>query len=230
MGSKQSVVKGTDFDINSKFLHKIFEEKLNENWNNRPAIYYHDAVEGVRETTFANLNKKANRIATYILEMLRDIDANRNQDGDYVIAVCMATNDNAIAAFLAIWKVGAAYLSLEPNLPVIRIQHILEETRPALVICDRDVDRSLFENVNFMSYDELLAKSAFCSEANIHTQNSVTCGDDGIAIILYTSGSTGVPRGKYISEDDWEMFNKTFYCKVYVFPIPLYGINFAGCN
>lgn len=194
MGAKQSVVEGTYTEYKTKLLHKIFEEKLNENNFNRTAIIYQDA-NGVCKTSFDDLNRKANRLAAYILEILRDTDAGRNLDDDFVIAVCMSTNDNAIVTLLAILKTGAAYLPLEPHLPLYRTQHTLTEAKPALVICDHNLDRSVFQKTNTISFSELLSKSAHCSDDNIHTQTSVSRGESDIAIILYTSGSGGVPKG-----------------------------------
>ncbi|KAG4078429.1 hypothetical protein HA402_013140 [Bradysia odoriphaga] len=195
MGAKQSVVEGGNSDEKSKFVHKIFEERLSGNVINRPALLYRDAAESLRSTSFDDLNRTANRLAACILEMLRDNDAMRNQDGDYVIAVCMSKNDYAITMLLAIWKIGAAYLAIERNFPVNQIRFLVKDAEPTMIICDHYADRSAFENVCCISYEELLAKSALCAEDNIHTQNSVRYCDDDIAIISYTSGTAGVMKG-----------------------------------
>lgn len=195
MTLEQSVLEGRYSDYQPKLVHKIFEERLNVACINRPALYYHDTVDGVRQTSFDELNKKANRLGACILEIFRDDGAKRNQDGDYVVAVCMNTNDNVIATLLAIWKSGAAYLPLEPNFPSNRIHHIVGEAKPALVIYDDNVDRNVFQVARSIHYNELLILSSNCSEDNIHDRNSVGSGADNVAIILYTSGSTGTPKG-----------------------------------
>lgn len=195
MASNQSVAGVTHSDYTTKLIHQIFEERLNETCMSQPALYYHDAMDEVRETSFGELNKKANQFAACIIDILSHADAKRNQDGDYVIVVCMATNDDMVAALLSVWKAGAAYLPIEPNFPLNRVQHIVNEVKPVLVIYDHNVDPSMFQNVNTLSFDMLLTKSGNCLEDNIHCQNSVSCGENDVAIVLYTSGSTGRPKG-----------------------------------
>lgn len=50
------------------------------------------------------LNSFTNRLASAIVKELRGPKA--NQDGDFVVAVCMAPSDHLVATLLAIWKAG----------------------------------------------------------------------------------------------------------------------------
>lgn len=52
----------------------------------------------------------------------------------------MAPSDKLIITLLAIWKAGCAYLPLDPTFPKNRIEHILNESKPVLVIYDNTPD------------------------------------------------------------------------------------------
>ncbi|KAG4065477.1 hypothetical protein HA402_009038 [Bradysia odoriphaga] len=176
MGSLQqlSIVKGANSELSLRPIQKIFEENLgNTNRKTQTALIFSDSVDGERITTYDELNKTANRLAAYILQKIHHTNGQPNSDGDWIVAVCMTPSDNLIATLLAVWKAGASYLPIDPTFPHNRIQHIIGEARPVLLIYDR--------------YDD-------CS--NIRDGNALTKQDgNGIAIILYTSGSTGVPKG-----------------------------------
>lgn len=89
------------------------------------------------------LNSFTNRLASTIVRELRTSEA--NQDGDFVIAVCMKPSDHLIAVLLAIWKAGAAYLPLDVTFPTNRIEHIARESKPVLVIHDDDCKSQSFK-------------------------------------------------------------------------------------
>lgn len=202
MGSLQqlSIVKGTNRELNQKPIQKIFEENLrNTNSKTQPALIFSDSVDGEHITTYDELNKTANRLAKYILQTIHHSNGQPNQDGDWIVAVCMTPSDNLIATLLAIWKAGASYLPIDPTFPHNRIQHIIGEARPVLLVYDRYDDCSVFAGTHHVSFNELITQSVDCTDENIDDGNALTKQDgNGIAIVLYTSGSTGVPKGMYI--------------------------------
>lgn len=198
MGSLQqlSIVKGANRELKLKPIHKLFEENVNTNSKTQTALIYSDSVDGERITTYDNLNKTANRLAACILQTIHKLNCRPNQDNDWIVAVCMTPSDNLVTALLAIWKAGASYLPIDPTFPHNRIQHIIGEAKPVLVVYDRYDDCSVFSGTNYVSFNELSLQSSDYTDENINECSTLTKQDgNGTAIILYTSGSTGVPKG-----------------------------------
>lgn len=136
----------------------------------------------------------SNRIANSIFRLT--LGSNANDDGDWVIAICMSPSDNMVVTILAALKAGAAYMPLDPDFPVNRIQQMLNGTQPCLAIYDSDYgNHALFENCNSMSYEEILQHSMTLSPNNIVRAKTFTLEQSDLAFVFYTSGSTGVPEG-----------------------------------
>lgn len=92
----------------------------------------------ITHLSYAALEVKANQLARSILQFLSNSNRQRvNQDGDYVITVCMHPSEKLIITLLAIWKVGAAYLPLDINTPISRMEHIFSEVNPLMMITDQ---------------------------------------------------------------------------------------------
>lgn len=84
----------------------------------------------VYRLSYSELDAAANRLARALLGHLV------HQEGrDAVVAVSLAPSDALLLTLLAVWKAGAAYLPLD-NQAANRVQHILQEARPLLVITD----------------------------------------------------------------------------------------------
>lgn len=79
---------------------------------------------------FTELNSISNQLARGIIAQA----GAKNSDGDFVVAIQLPPDYGLIATLLAVWKAGAAYLPVDVAAPSHRIQHVLEEAKPCLVI------------------------------------------------------------------------------------------------
>lgn len=87
--------------------------------------------------SFGTLDATASRIARALLCHVNSVGARANQDGDFLVAVCMEPSDRLVMTLLAVWKMGAAYLPLDPTFPPARVSHILSEAQPVAVIAEK---------------------------------------------------------------------------------------------
>lgn len=140
---------------------------------------------------------KANQLANTLLETIGANGSPANSDGDWIIAVCMKPSDDLVMTLLGIWKAGAAYLPIDVAYPENRVEHILKESRPVMVIYDDS-----FTNINYFAkyrsikFSDLKRETAHMSSTNIPDKMMLSGGDaKTMALILYTSGSTGLPKG-----------------------------------
>ncbi len=139
---------------------------------------------GEETVTYAQLNAHANRLARF----LRSQGALKGG----LVALCMERSKEAVTAILSTLKSGAAYVPIDPNEPEARMRLILEETRPVLVLTDRRFEGRLPSGIcPVFSLDSLPDVLSAISPDNLPERPAAT----DLAYVMYTSGSTGVPKG-----------------------------------
>ncbi|MGW8729428.1 non-ribosomal peptide synthetase [Streptomyces sp. NPDC055808] len=122
------------------------------------------------EVTYAELSERAQKTAA-------ELSALGVGAGD-IVGVRLPSGPGAVAAMLACWHVGAAFLPMDASAPDAHRDHLLSRSAARAVI-DGDGPRSLTD----------AAPSATGSPK----------GDD--AYVIYTSGSTGTPKGVLVGQD-----------------------------
>ncbi|MFE6775104.1 non-ribosomal peptide synthase/polyketide synthase [Streptomyces sp. NPDC057702] len=121
---------------------------------------------------FATLNARANVLAHHLIA--------RGAGPERLVAVRLPRTADMVVAILAVWKSGAGYLPVDPELPEERTRLLLADARPALVV-DEETLR------------ELPVQGREDDPTDADRLGSV--GPDNTAYVIYTSGSTGRPKG-----------------------------------
>ncbi|MEU0028926.1 amino acid adenylation domain-containing protein [Streptomyces sp. NPDC006335] len=149
-----------------------------------------DAVRHAGTTLdYAGLNARANRLARILV--------GRGAGPGRFVAVAMPRGVEAVVAFLAVLKAGAAYLPVDIGYPADRIAHVLRDARPALVLTAGESGAGLPDDTGaeLLRVDglPLLDGGDSCDVTNAERTRPLHPQDAAYAI--YTSGSTGVPKG-----------------------------------
>ena len=137
-----------------------------------------------RPLTYAELNRRANRLAR-VLQSL-------GVGPDKVVAICVARTPELIVTLLAILKAGGCYLPIDRDLPQERQALMLRDAQPTVLLTESAFLHALpTTDVPFFVLDAEEARIAKESDDNLLPQAT----GENLAYILYTSGSTGVPKG-----------------------------------
>lgn len=139
--------------------------------------------------TYSELNQRSNRLARLLLK--RGI-----QRGD-VVGIFNNKSPDGIAVILACLKVGAVYTNLDLSSPADRLHKMLETCRPALLFLDHHSGVEPPRGFTVLKAAELDEQFKEQSAADLETSARVTGADP--AYIMFTSGSTGFPKGAVMS-------------------------------
>jgi len=143
------------------------------------AARFHDAC-----ITYGELEDRSNRLA-HMLQARGVTEGAR-------VAVCLPPSFDVLASMLAIWKVGAVYLPLDPTHPPALVGMIVDEAQPAQVLT--------LSRLSPLTRPERFPR--FCLDTDASELSGPPAAAPAVAVtlehashIFYTSGTTGPPKG-----------------------------------
>lgn len=161
-----------------KSLAELFAEQVSQ----RP---HATAVQmGQKQLTYSELDAQSTQLARYL--------QHHGVGLEQVVGICVDRSPQMIVALLGILKAGAAYLPLDSNYPSSRLAYMLQDSSVNTVLTERKYAQSFSgHGRNLILLDEEWAQIASCNKEA--TERGV-CGAN-LAYVMYTSGTTGKPKG-----------------------------------
>ncbi|WP_069170192.1 non-ribosomal peptide synthetase [Streptomyces griseus] len=144
--------------------------------------------------TYGELDARADVLARHLAA--RDIGPEDR------VAVALPRTCDLVVALLGVLKAGAAYVPLDPDYPARRLFHMLDDSRPRLLLTTPTVRRRLPEcDVPCVYTDDLGDEGPAGAPARTaaRTGPARTLLPEHPAYVVYTSGSTGRPKGVVVT-------------------------------
>lgn len=187
--------KNKEFHSSVNLLHEFVEQGAQE-WPDRMALEFaSDIGDSIisRTWSYLELNDQANKIAQFILR--------RNVSQGQIVGICFDKCPEASFAIIGILKAGCAYVALDPQAPVDRLKFIIKDSGARFILSVSVTAKKIQPDINIdiIALDSLDTLE-LCSSAEPHLPRNINPTDTSYC--LYTSGTTGTPKGCLITHEN----------------------------
>lgn len=172
-----SEFNNTNFNYDkNKTILQVFEENVRNNPAKAALVFENQCY------TYSELNQLSNKLAHYLLSL--------NIPKNSVIGFMLERSINTIIAMLATLKANMAYMLIEKSLPEDRIIYMLKNAKSPLLVTS--------SNMNFVNFDKKVYIEDIDFDKLKDTNLDVSDKPEDYLSVVYTSGSTGLPKGVLI--------------------------------
>ncbi|MEH6546038.1 MAG: MupA/Atu3671 family FMN-dependent luciferase-like monooxygenase, partial [Sneathiella sp.] len=127
--------------------------------------------------TYAELDERSDAVAAVLTQ--------RGAERGTVVGLCLERSADLIISMLAILKTGAAYLPLDPSYPPERVAFMLEDSEAPLIIASQATEFKFHLDPQKIIYPNAESEKFMVPDGKA----------SDLAYLMYTSGSTGIPKG-----------------------------------
>jgi amino acid adenylation domain-containing protein len=178
---------------------KALLEKGFANYAENTALVFNDI-----RITYGEVNARANKLAaTLIAKGILPED---------MVPVCLDSGVDLIIGLLGILKSGGAYIPVDPEFPKDRVNYILEDSRPKIVI----TSQAYAEKMMLHPTTQIIKLDTDADAINtMPDQNPIVAlSPKNLAYVIYTSGTTGIPNGVMV--ENHSVVNNLLWSKKYL--------------
>jgi|GEM_PF-1349220 len=141
--------------------------------------------------TYAELDQQSSALAHYLID-------NYQVKPEQLIGLCINPCPQMLVAIFAILKAGAAYVPLDPNYPIARLNYMVDDAKLSVILGQQALtSHALFLQApeKLVSIDSAEIKQALANTAQNIQPPQVQLNGSQLAYVIYTSGTTGNPKG-----------------------------------
>jgi amino acid adenylation domain-containing protein len=159
-------------------IHELFEEQVSQSPDAWAVVHDNQSF------TYQELNRRANQLARHLMKC--------GVGPEVAVGICLEKTFEMVVALLGILKAGGVYVPLDPTLPTKRLLYMLKDTHAPVLLTQQKLTSLcpsysgtilvLDEQTDLYSLEDPTSPSS-----NVNPQN--------LAYIVYTSGTTGQPKG-----------------------------------
>ncbi|CAG9954856.1 unnamed protein product [Clonostachys rosea f. rosea IK726] len=141
------------------------------------------------QLTYSELDLMSTKLASILM--------NRGIGSNSIVPLCLEKSALVVVSMLGVLKSGAAFVPLDPAHPNARINGILSDVEASILLCSPKHEERC---ASFQSVERIVVTREFIEASSVpeSDQDSPTSDPDSTAYIIFTSGTTGKPKGTIV--------------------------------